>query len=169
MQDPSRHARKRNAIEDVLRHLPGFQGYLEKEYRRESDELTRQRLADQLSRSKQALEGLSRRLADKAQLDDLPRIDRLRGVLDRLIARIRGAMQGYSGFFDLVQIDEDALDRIYLFDLDLISQGEAIVQAVEQLPTGQGDLADTLTEVRSRLEQFDRLWDQRDDMLRGLD
>lgn len=169
MQEPSRHARKRNPIEEFLRYIPGFQGYLEREYRRESDELARQWLAEQLERSKRVLGKLSQSLVDQGQIDILPRIDRLRGQLDKLIARIRGAMQGYSGFFDLVQVDADMLDRIYLYDLDLMEQVDAIVKAVEQLPSRQDHLADGLADVHSLLDKLDRQWDQRDDTLRGLE
>ena len=95
MPEPEDHAAKRNLIESVLRYIPGFRGYLEKEYRRESDELQRDWLADRLQRAKRAVDELSRPLADAGNIDLLPKIDRMRGSLDKLIARIRGAMQGY--------------------------------------------------------------------------
>ncbi len=41
MFEPERHAEKRNFVESILRHIPGFRGYLEKEYRRDSDYLAR--------------------------------------------------------------------------------------------------------------------------------
>ena len=43
MKDASEHAKDRNWIEDILRVVPGFRGYLEKEYRRESDERSEER------------------------------------------------------------------------------------------------------------------------------
>src|SRR5262245_518811 len=54
--DPSRHAESRNWIESLARHIPGFKGYLEKEYRRDSDHLARTWIADQLQKSKTALD-----------------------------------------------------------------------------------------------------------------
>ena len=134
MSEPKEHAEQRNLIETILRHVPGFRGYLEKEYRRDSDELARQWLADRLERSKRAIDDLTRPLADAGQIDALPQVDRLRGRLDKLIARIRGAMQGYSGFFDLVRVQEDLLDRIYQHDVQLMRQVDALGNAVEQLP-----------------------------------
>ena len=124
MLDPSEHAEDRNFIETILRYIPGFRGYLEKEYRRESDELQRDWLADQLTRSKRAIGDLSRPLADAGQIDILPEIDRLRGRLDKLIARIRGAMQGYSGFFDL---GDCRLQRKNV-------QDRVLVEIAEQMP-----------------------------------
>jgi len=113
MPEPKEHTEKRNIVETILRYIPGFRGYLEKEYRRDSDHLQREWLADRLQRSKRAIDQFSRPLADAGKIDLLPEVDRLRGKLDTLIARIRGAMRGYSGFFDLVRVDEALLDRVY--------------------------------------------------------
>ena len=44
--------------------------------------------------------------------------------VDTVENRIRFATYGYSGFFDVVQIKEDQLDRIYRFDLALFSYAE---------------------------------------------
>jgi hypothetical protein len=133
MPEPKKHAENRGWIESVLRRIPGFRGYLEKEYRRESDDLQRDWLADRLQRSKRGLDAFARQLADAGQIDDLPQLDRLRAKLDRVIGRIRGAMQGYSGFFDLVQIDEAALDRIYEHDLALMEQVAKLADEIEKL------------------------------------
>ena len=87
MPEPKQHAAKRNWLESLGRKIPGFRGYLEKEYRRESDELQRKWLADQLQRSKRGLNEYARSLAEAAQVDQLPQIERLRSKLDRLIGR----------------------------------------------------------------------------------
>ena len=39
-------------------------------------------------------------------IDLLPQIDRLRSRLDKFIWQLRSAMQGYTGFFDLVRGDD---------------------------------------------------------------
>jgi len=168
MPEPSEHTRRRNPIEEFARHIPGFRGYLEKEYRRESDELARQWLAAQLERSKRAVNALSRSLAQAAQIDAIPPLDRLRGRLDLLIARIAGAMQGYSGYFDLVRIDEDILDRVYLFDLDLMEEVEELARAIEQLSGQQQRLPQALDELHGKIDHLQRRWDEREDLLRGL-
>jgi hypothetical protein len=168
MLDPREPAGKRNPIEEFLRHLPGFRGYFELEDRRESDALTRKWLADQLDGAKRALNALSQSLVDQGQLDALPQIDRLRGRLDKLIARIRGAMRGYSGFFDRVQIDADTLERVYFYDLDLMQNVDAWVQAAGQLPASQAQWTDALADLRNRLEQLDRQWDGRDELFRNM-
>jgi hypothetical protein len=95
---------------------------LDKEARRDSDQLTRQWLADRLQRAKRGMDQYSRALVEAANIDQLPQVDRLRSHLDRLIARLRGAPAGYSGFFDLVQVDEELLEDVYEHDLWLMDE-----------------------------------------------
>ena len=169
MPEPRDHTENRNWIETVLRYIPGFRGYLEKEYRRESDDLQREWLADRLGRSKRAIDDVSRPLADAGQIDLLPQVDRIRSRLDKMIGRIRGAMQGYSGFFDLVRVREDLLDRVYEHDVDLMTQVDALATAIEELPGKQDQIATLLPELLRQLDELDGRWDVREDMLKGLE
>jgi hypothetical protein len=169
MPEPADHAEKRGKIETILRQIPGFRGYLDKEDRRQSDQLQRRWLADRLQRSKRSMDQLARSLADAGQIDVLPELDRVRGRLDKLIARIRGAMQGYSGFFDLVQVDAALLDRIYSFDVTLLEQVDGLSAAVEQLPGQQSGAADALGRLADQIDRVERQWDLREDMLKGLE
>lgn len=169
MPEPADHAEKRGKIETLLRQIPGFRGYLEKEDRRQSDQLQRQWLADRLQRSKRSMDTLARSLAEAGEIDALPELDRVRGRLDRLIARVRGAMQGYSGFFELVQVDAALLDRIYAFDVSLLEQVDGLSAAVEQLPAQRDHAAEALARVADQVDCAERQWDLREDMLKGLE
>ena len=168
MPEPRDHTENRNALETVLRHIPGFRGYLEKEYRRESDSLQREWLSDRLDRSKRGLDSFSRELADAGRIDLLPQSDRLRGRIDKLSSRIRGAMKGYSGIFDLVRIDESVLDRIYDFDAALVDQIDTFASAVEEIG-GSNDPAAAIRQLLEQAEKFETIWDDRVDILKGLE
>lgn len=169
MPEPKRHAENRGAIESLLRRIPGFRGYLEKEYRRESDALQREWLADRLQRSKRGLDQYAQALADAAKIDTLPLVDRLRSRLDRLMGRVRGAMQGYSGFFDLVQIDEAALDRVYEYDVSLMEEVAALADHIDALG-GRAEEADQLVPpLLDEIARIEEAWDQREDVLKGLE
>ncbi|MEX0939075.1 MAG: hypothetical protein WDZ59_14525 [Pirellulales bacterium] len=169
MPEPKRHAQSRGTIETVLRHIPGFRGYLEKEYRRESDELQREWLADRLQRSKRGLDDFSRRLAESGQIDDLPQVEQLRSRLDRLISRIRGAMQGYSGFFDLVQIGEPQLDQVYEHDVAVMESVAQLADQVEALRDKSTAGDEVIRPLLDRVEHVEDAWDRREDILKGLD
>ena len=169
MPEPSEHMENRPWVESILRKIPGFRGYLEKEYRRDSDALQRKWLADRLGRSKRGLDDFSRALADAASIDALPLCDRLRGRLDKLIGRIAGAMQGYSGMFDLVRIDEGVLDKVYAHDVSLIEQVETLSTAVEALAGKVEGAAELIPPLLRQVDELERAWDDREDILRGLE
>lgn len=169
MPEPKSHAQSRPWLESLLRRVPGFKGYLEKEYRRESDALQRDLLADRLQRSKRGLDDFARRLVDAGDISELPQCDRLRSKLDRLIGRIRGAMQGYSGMFDLVQIKEATLDRVYEHDVKLLDQVEALATGVEQLASSGSRPSEALPPLVTQLNAIEQAWDGRTDLLKGVD
>jgi hypothetical protein len=169
MPEPKQHANKRNWFESLLRKIPGFRGYLEKEYRRESDELQRKWLADQLQRSKRGLNDYSRALAEAAQVDQLPQIERLRSRLDRLIGRITSAMQGYSGVFDLVRVQEDDLDRLYQHDVGMMQEIESLADDIEKLPAGAQPVPEVVSAIVIKIEAAEQSWDRREDILKGLE
>ena len=164
MPDPRQHTQNRGTLESILRRIPGFRGYLEKEYRRDSDALQREWLADCLVRSKRSLDDHTRSLADAGNIDSLPQWDRVRLRIDKLSARIRGAMRGYSGWFDLVQIDEAVLDRVYDYDAKLLDQVEQFGKELEQIKSETKP-----TDLIARLEQLEQAWDGREDILKGVD
>jgi len=168
MPDPRQHTQNRGTIESVLRRIPGFRGYLEKEYRRESDTLQREWLADCLVRAKRSLDEHTRALAEAGSIDTLPQWDRVRLRIDKLSARIRGAMRGYSGFFDLVQVDEALLDKIYDYDAKLVDEVEQFGKTLESLSTAA---AETIAPAQliARLEELEKAWDEREDILKGVD
>src|SRR5262245_28430142 len=169
MPQPKDHTTHRGAIESVLRHIPGFKGYLEREYRRDSDKLQRDWLADRLQRSKRSIDEVVSRLADAGHLDVLPACDRLRARLDKLIGSIRGAMRGYSGFFDLVKVDPALLDRVYDHDVKVMDEVEALAETVERLPAEPEPLRQALVEAMAQAGKVEQAFQFRTDILRGLE
>jgi len=168
MRDLTEHFERRNALETILRYIPGFHGYLEKEYRRDADALQRQWLADQLQQAKRPLDDLGRTWLAEGQLDRLGQIDLLRSRLDQLIARIRGAMRGYSGFFDLVRIDQNVLDRVYAHDAGLVQQVADFREQIDTLPHQPDQAAGKFPSILDQLDHLAQLWSKREEILRGL-
>lgn len=164
--DPLQHSRERPAVEELVRRIPGFHGYLERAYRRESDALLRQHLAEQLEQGKRSLDDAARGLADSAQIDLLPQLDRVRARLDKSIGRLRGAMRGYSGVFDLVRIDESVLDAVYVHDMALADKIAAVVKRLEA--GARQASAASVAEWLAELDAIDQTCDKRDEILKGL-
>ncbi|MCS7239383.1 MAG: hypothetical protein NZ899_14120 [Thermoguttaceae bacterium] len=168
MPDPREHARQRNWLETILRYIPGFRGYLEKEYRRESDRLVRLWLVDRLRQCRRVVDRLARELFDARSLLVLPQLDRIRNRLDTLMGRIEGAVAGYSGFFDYVRVSQELLDRVYEHDFSLMEEVENFAQKVESWqPDTLGP--EQISEALDQLEILDRRWEKRTHILEGID
>ncbi len=168
MPDPNRHAESRNWFESILRFIPGFRGYLGKEYRRESDYLARTWLADRLQQSKRGLDDFMRGLADAGQIDHLPQCERVRTRLDGLISRMRGEVRGYSGLFDFVKVREDLLDDVYNLDMSLMSQVDSLAASIEQLSVKPDAPSAVVSDLLQRIDEVERKFAQRSDLLKGL-
>ena len=170
MPEPKKHFESRGWIESTLRYIPGFKGYLEKEYRREADELLRTWLAERLRRGKRGLDAGALALTEAGQIDQLPQIERLRSRVDKLSGRINSAMQGYSGFFDLVQVDETKLDQLYEYDLALMEQITQLADHVEDIKSvTPGTVTERVSPLLEDVEKLEDAWDRREDLLRGLE
>jgi hypothetical protein len=92
----------------------------------------------------------------------------MRGKLDKLIGRIRGAVQGYSGFFDLVRIDEQVLDRVYEHDMALARVVDDLAAGIEKLPTEPDRIATAVPELIRQIDETEQHWNEREDILKGL-
>jgi hypothetical protein len=168
MSDPSRHARDRGALESMLRRIPGFKGYLDKEYRRDSDHLTRTWMADRLQTSKRSLDDYMRALVDQGNLNAMTPCERLRTRLDGTISRIRGAVRGYSGLFDYVQVNEKLLEEVYEHDLSLVDEVDDLADAIDKLPQTNPPPTEAIPSLLQHLEKIDQQLSDRESLLKGL-
>lgn len=120
-----RARRERTLIERLGARVPGFSGYLDRELRREVDELLRRHLAGRIDAARRevavVMAGLT--LQQAAQLRRLNRVDK---ELDALAGRLRAAGAGYSGLFDAVKVGEEQLKRLYEVDLSLVEDVETL-------------------------------------------
>ena len=148
MPEPRQYVEHRSALERLVGWIPGFHGYLEKEYRRDSDALQRTWLADQLSEASVPSMPCRCGWPTPASWPLLPQCDRLRAKVDELIARIRGAWEGYTGVFDLVKVDQALLDRVYDHDVGLMHAVEEFVASIERL-AGMPPSADAIAKQQA--------------------
>ena len=168
MINPSRHADNRNWLESLGRKIPGFKGYLDKEYRRDADFLARKALADRLQRSKPALDTYMRNIVDAGMLDGLTLCERIRSRVDTLINTMRSDVRGYSGIFDFVKVREDLLDQVYEHDMSLVDDVEALGASIDALSTSTEPPTAVVPLIMKQIEEVERLYSKRGDLLKGL-
>jgi len=114
--------------ERILAELPGFRGYKEKELRRESDKLIRNHLYQRLTEARKDLKEIFQKLSDNRLLEVLPDMDRFIMRFDRISEKINHASYGYAGFFNIVKVEEEKLDKMTEFDKGLMDDVDKIVE-----------------------------------------
>jgi hypothetical protein len=159
--------------ERIAAALPGFRGYKEKELRRESDKLIRNNLTLKLSKDKDNVRGIAQRIADKRYLDVLPDIDRLNAKMDRITEKVNHASYGYAGFYDIVKIKEEHLDRMITFDNQLLDEVNALTASIDdlkaQLLSGNySNLKDKIQAITDKLEALEDTFDKRERVILGV-
>lgn len=159
--------------ERILGTIPGFRGYKEKELRRESDKLIRNHLYRRLSEAKSDLKDVFQRLSDRRLFEVLTGLDRLVAKFDRVTAKIDHASYGYTGFFDIVKVEEEDLDRMIDFDSQLIDDVEKIVKEVEVFKTEVKKretkrAGERIQDLDDTLEAFEEMFDKRGEVILGV-
>jgi len=164
---------KRGLLERLMGVIPGYHGYKKRELRRETDRLVRMKIVTHLQEAKDTLRrSLSSPSAFKSlSSEDMWTLDALMARLDRVTQRIDRAVAGYSGFFDVVKVREEDLDKVIEHDFMLIKRGMAIqdkANDIVKLEPGTPEWRDAVNALISEIEALDRLIDTRTEILRGL-
>jgi hypothetical protein len=167
--DPLDKARAgQNVLERIANHIPGFKGYREKELRRDADRLQREYLATRLEQSKKPLDDLASAASRVGALDAINDIETARKRLDKVTARIRYADRGYSAFFDTIKIKEDALERVYRFDLALMDGVEQVRAAAAQATASASDVGAAVRAMIAALDDLGARLEERDALMSGV-
>ena len=158
--------------ERILAAIPGFHGYKEKELRRESDKLIRNHLYRKLRGMKNDLRTVAQKLADRRWLDVLQDIDRLVAKVERVSQKVNHASYGYAGFFDVVKVKEDNLDRMIEFDNNLIGDVDSLTADVDafraEVTNGEAKNAkERIQSIVDKLDSFEETLDKRQEVILG--
>jgi hypothetical protein len=159
--------------ERIAAALPGFRGYKEKELRRESDKLVRNDLTLKLTKDKDSIKSISQKIADKRYMDVLTDVDRLNAKMDRITEKVNHASYGYAGFYDIVKIKEENLDRMITFDNQLLDEVNALTAAIEDLKTqllsnNFANLKDKIQAITDKFELLEDTFDKREQVILGV-
>jgi hypothetical protein len=158
-----------SGFERLVAKIPGYKGYKEKEMRREADKLLRDHIYGVLTEQRRRIEDIQGDLGVE-HIEYVEQIGKARRRLQTLADTVHTAAYGYAGLFDAVKVKEEALDALYRFDEDLLTQSDAITERIDSLQAAlenneslKGairDLVDTITELQD-------LYNRRKDVIIG--
>ncbi len=159
--------RRAELLEKLELAIPGYRGYKERELRREADRLIREHLLRLLEPAYRDFKSLMPLVAERAEMIQL--YSQVQALFDRVIAKLRTASYGYSGFFDAVKIREAELDKLLEYDWSLVSSVEKLAKLAREAAASEpAKLGEALSSLRGELLAFEDLLRKREEILRGV-
>jgi len=159
--------------ERILAELPGFRGYKEKELRRESDRLIRNHLYLRLTEARKDLKEIFQKLSDSRLHEVLTDMDRFIMRFDRVSEKINHASYGYAGFFNIVKVEEEKLDKMIEFDNGLMDDVEKIVEETtafkkEVMKQEFEKVRDHIQNLSDMVEELEEAFGSREEVIMGV-
>jgi hypothetical protein len=157
----------RGLLKKIELSIPGFRGYRIREDLRTADNILRSFIADQIETEiKSPIEVIRHKLTKSLELDSISDVGECINQIKGLEAQIRHAEHGYSGISPQFRIEEQELNKIYEFDLDLISKLKDIqfkVQSLENfiVDNKMNELKITINEIKKQATVFENIFNQR--------
>lgn len=163
-------AGSRGTLEELALMIPGFQGYLKAEHRREADRLHRDFLCRRLDDARGKVRMAVEEWTDETRFANLELGGATQDLLQRVTSKVKNADQGYSGFFGTVQIDDAALETLYEIDKHLVGYVQEIERACGALDPSADDrqCKAALKTIRKASEELEDAFAKRGDMITGV-
>jgi hypothetical protein len=163
-------AGNRGALEELAMMIPGFQGYLKAEHRREADRLHRNYLCKRIDQARAKVREAVEEWTDDNRFANLELGDKTQNVLQKVTSQVQNADQGYSGAFDTVQIDDAALEALYEIDKNMVSYVKEIEAKCEALDTEaeDKDCKKALKAIIKAAGELELAFSKRKDMITGV-
>jgi predicted aminopeptidase len=142
---------------DVLsKYIPGFGAYRSEQKRRDDDLAVRQFLANRLQECKRDLQAVVVPLVDQGNFAAIQQGEKLRLALDNIQSKLRGAVEGYSSWFETVRVDEAKLKQVIDYDNDLVGVIDRIQHEITHVNPTAPDFRAALDVVAMLKERFAR-------------
>lgn len=163
----------RGLLKKIELAIPGFRGYRKREDLRIADSLLRAQLADRLKNISTTMEQCRQDLVKRMELEYLEEVARLVNTIQKTENRIRHAEQGYTSISADTRIEEEELNRLYEWDLQLLSDIDKIKSEVGGLQNAllgsdKGELSSHLRAVGTVMQDFNMTFDKRIEAIGGV-
>jgi hypothetical protein len=123
----------------LVGYIPGFNGYVERQNRRDADKLVRDAVALRFEEQWKRLSQLQSDLVSNGMIQYVDDLEKAAIQLRTFIDRITMASRGYSGLFDAIKINEKELEALYQYDLAFFDLAEQVKGGVDNLEATLAD------------------------------
>jgi hypothetical protein len=162
---------EQGGLEDLIRKIPGFKGYLEREDRREADRLLRDHIVRVFEEKLVEFTQMQKRLVDSGGLLYMERVQGITTNLQTFIDRVNTAPRGYAGLFDAIKVKEEELAQLYAFDNALLAYGDRLgelLAAFGQAIDANEGIEGALRALEEFMTEINNLFKQRVEVIQNL-
>lgn len=150
-------------FKQLATHIPGFNGYVERQTRRDADKLVRETVARRFEELWKRTSNLQSELVSNGMITYVDDIEKVALQLRTFIDKISTAPRGYSGLFDAIKINEAELQALYQFDLAFFDLADQIQRGLDVLEASLNDetalpaaIRNLVTLARLAVETYNR-------------
>jgi len=129
--------------------IPGFNGYIERQNRRDADKVLRDTVARRFEEQYQRASQLQTDLVSAGKIEFVDDMEKAVIKLRTFIDKISTAPRGYSGMFDAVKINEKELESVYQFDAAFFDLAEQVGRGLDNVEASLGDDAALPAAIRN--------------------
>ncbi|HKY54499.1 MAG TPA: hypothetical protein VJM08_09345 [Anaerolineales bacterium] len=129
--------------------IPGFNGYIERQSRRDADKILRDTVARRFEEQYQRASQLQTDLISAGKIEFVDDMEKAVIKLRTFIDKISTAPRGYAGLFGAVKINEEELESIYQFDAAFFDLAEQVGRALDNVEASLGDDAALPAAIRN--------------------
>jgi len=146
----------------IASKIPGFNGYMERQSRRDSDKLVRDLIFNRFRELEGRVSKVQRDFISQGQITLVDDLEATAIKLRTFADRVRTAERGYSGLFDAVKVNEEELARLYEYDAAMLELVDEVSSALDNVEASVGSdglpaaLRHLETTARLCVETFDR-------------
>ena len=146
--------------------IPGFNGYIERQARRDSDKLLRDLIFKRFRELEGRVSAIQRDFIKHGEIEYVDDMEATAIKLRTFADKVRTAPRGYSGLFDAVNKNEEELQRLYEYDAAMLELGDEVERAIDNVEASVG--TDGLPAAIRHLETTGQLcvetYDRREDV-----
>ena len=154
----------------ILVKVPGFSGYIERQKRRDSDKLIREYIFDRFRELEGRVSRLQRDFISQGEIKYVDDLEATAIKLRTFADRVKTATRGYAGLFDAVNINEEELTELYVYDAAMLDLVDEINHAIDnvQSSVGTDGLPASIRHLETKAEECIQVFDKRDAVALGI-
>jgi hypothetical protein len=154
----------------ILVKVPGFSGYIERQKRRDSDKLIREYIFDRFRELEGRVSRLQRDFISQGEIKYVDDLEATAIKLRTFADRVKTATRGYAGLFDAVNVNEEELTGLYVYDAAMLDLVDEIDHAIDnvQSSVGTDGLPASIRHLETKAEECIQMFDKRDAVALGI-